>query len=66
MTLFPYTTLFRSEAGGLDAAQRANAIWKQAINDYEQPPLDPDILEELEEHVERRKRELNGADAVLR
>jgi len=54
------------EAGGLDAAQRANAIWKQAINDYEQPPLDPDILEELEEYVERRKRELIGADAVLR
>ncbi len=54
------------EAGGLDAAQRANAIWKQAINDYEQPPLDPAILEELEEYVERRKRELIGADAVLR
>jgi len=54
------------EAGGLDSAQRANAIWKQAINDYEQPPLDPAILEELEEYVERRKRELIGADAVLR
>jgi len=54
------------EAGGLDAAQRANAIWKQAINDYEQPPLDPAILEELEDYVERRKRELIGADAVLR
>ena len=50
----------------IDAAQRANAIWKQAINDYEQPPLDPAILEELEEYVERRKRELIGADAVLR
>jgi len=54
------------EAGGLDSAQRANAIWKQAINDYEQPPLDPAILEELEEYVERRKLELIGADAVLR
>ena len=54
------------EAGGLDSAQRANAIWKQAINDYEQPPLDPAILEELEDYVERRKRELIGADAVLR
>ncbi|MEC9371714.1 MAG: trimethylamine methyltransferase family protein [Pseudomonadota bacterium] len=41
-------------------------MWKQAINDYEQPPLDPAILEELEEYVERRKRELIGADAVLR
>ena len=54
------------EAGGLDSAQRANAIWKQAINDYEQPPLDPAIVEELEDYVERRKRELIGADAVLR
>jgi trimethylamine--corrinoid protein Co-methyltransferase len=54
------------EAGGLDSAQRANAIWKQAINDYEQPPLDPAIVEALEDYVERRKRELIGADAVLR
>ncbi len=54
------------EAGGLDSAKRANAIWKQAINDYEQPPLDPAILEELEEYVAKRKQELIGADAVLR
>ena len=37
-----------NEAGGLDSAKRANAIWKQAIHDYEQPPLDPAIFEELE------------------
>ena len=54
------------EAGGLDSAKRANAIWKQAINDYEQPPLDPAILEELEEYVAKRKQELIGVDAVLR
>ena len=42
------------------------AIWKQAINDYEQPPLDPAILEELEEYIAKRKQELIGADAVLR
>ena len=54
------------EAGGLDSAQRANAVWKQVINDYEQPPLDPAILEELEAFIARRKRELIGADAVLR
>ena len=54
------------EAGSLDSAQRANAIWKQAINDYEQPPLDPAILEELEEYVAKRKQELIGVDAVLR
>jgi len=55
-----------NEAGGLDSAKRANAIWKQAINDYEQPPLDPAILEELEEYIAKRKQELIGADAVLR
>ena len=54
------------EAGGLDSTQRANAIWKQAIRDYEQPSLDPAIVEELEDYVERRKRELIDADAVLR
>ena len=55
-----------NEAGGLDSAQRANATWKQALKDYEQPPLDPAILEELEEYVAKRKQELIGADAVLR
>ena len=54
------------EAGGLDSTQRATAIWKQAIRDYEQPSLDPAIVEELEDYVERRKRELIDADAVLR
>ena len=55
-----------NEAGGLDSAQRANATWKQALKDYEQPPLDPAILEELEEYVAKRKQELIGVDAVLR
>ena len=29
-----------SEDGGLDAAQRANAIWKRMLAEYEAPPLD--------------------------
>ncbi|HEX7200666.1 MAG TPA: trimethylamine methyltransferase family protein, partial [Dongiaceae bacterium] len=29
------------EAGALTADQRANAIWKQLLVDYQQPPLDP-------------------------
>jgi trimethylamine---corrinoid protein Co-methyltransferase len=29
------------DSGGMDAAQRANAIWKQQLRDYEAPPLDP-------------------------
>jgi trimethylamine--corrinoid protein Co-methyltransferase len=45
------------EAGGLTAAQRANAIWKQLLADYQPPPLDPAIDEQLKAFVERRKRE---------
>ena len=41
--------------GSLDAAQRANGIWKQLLDDYEQPPIDPATLEELEDYVAKRK-----------
>ena len=43
------------EAGSLDTQARANKIWKQLLHDYEQPPLDPAIDEELSDYVERRK-----------
>ncbi len=45
------------EAGALDAAQRANAIWKQILADYQKPPLDPAIDEALRDYVARRKAE---------
>jgi trimethylamine---corrinoid protein Co-methyltransferase len=45
------------EAGALTAAQRANAIWKQLLADYQPPPLDPAVDEALKDFVERRKRE---------
>ncbi len=41
--------------GSLDAAQRANAIWKKMLNAYEPPPLDPGIDEALIEFVDKRK-----------
>ena len=44
------------ETGGHDAATRANRIWKQLLADYEQPPLDAAINEQLEDYVARRKR----------
>jgi trimethylamine--corrinoid protein Co-methyltransferase len=43
------------DAGGLDTAQRANAIWKQQLRDYEGPPLDPGIDEALRDFMARRK-----------
>lgn len=49
-------------AGGLDAPQRANRIWKELLKNYEKPPLDPAIEEALVDYAERRERELEGVD----
>ena len=43
------------EDGGLDAAQRANAIWKRMLREYEAPPLDEGIDEALGEFIAKRK-----------
>jgi trimethylamine--corrinoid protein Co-methyltransferase len=43
------------EAGALDTARRANAIWKQTLGEFQPPPLDPAIDEALREFVARRK-----------
>jgi trimethylamine--corrinoid protein Co-methyltransferase len=43
------------EAGEMDTATRANRIWKQLLAEYEQPPLDPAIDEQLQDYVDRRK-----------
>ncbi len=48
-------------AGALDATQRATGVWKRALSEYEQPPLDAAIREELDEYVARRRGEI-GAD----
>ncbi len=47
-----------AEAGSVDATHRANTIWKQLLDEYQQPALDPAIDEQLTEYVERRKREI--------
>ncbi len=41
--------------GGLDAAQRANGIWKRMLAEYEAPPIDEAADEALREWIERRK-----------
>ncbi|MFT3988886.1 trimethylamine methyltransferase family protein [Aestuariivirga sp.] len=43
------------ERGRINAAQRANAIWKQMLREYEKPPIDPSIDEALEGYMTRRK-----------
>jgi trimethylamine--corrinoid protein Co-methyltransferase len=43
------------EDGALDAAQRANKVWKRMLFDYEAPPIDPAIDEALQDFIARRK-----------
>ncbi|MCS6911147.1 MAG: trimethylamine methyltransferase family protein, partial [Anaerolineales bacterium] len=46
--------------GGRDAAQRANALWKEMLAAYQPPPLDPGVREAVADYVARRTRELEG------
>ena len=50
------------EAGSIDSGTRANAIWKQLLQEYTQPPLDPAIDEALVDYVSRRKLELESVE----
>lgn len=43
------------DEGGKDAAQRANAMWKRQLREYEPPPLDPAVDEALQEFIAKRK-----------
>jgi trimethylamine--corrinoid protein Co-methyltransferase len=43
------------EDGSLDAAQRANAIWKRQLAEYEAPPLDDATDEAILEFIVKRK-----------
>jgi trimethylamine--corrinoid protein Co-methyltransferase len=36
-------------------AQRANALWKKQLAEYEAPPLDPGVDEALQDYMNRRK-----------
>jgi trimethylamine--corrinoid protein Co-methyltransferase len=44
--------------GGLDAAARSSAIYRERLERYERPPMDDGVREALEEYVARRRREL--------
>jgi trimethylamine--corrinoid protein Co-methyltransferase len=46
-----------SAAGSPVAWQRANALWKQALEQYREPPMDQAIAEELDAYVARRVEE---------
>jgi len=44
--------------GGVDTAGRAAKVYKKKLEEYQQPPLDDAVRQELEEYVARRRREL--------
>ena len=46
------------EAGAKTADVRANEIWKQLLSEYEKPPIDPAIEEELDAYLVKRKIEI--------
>src|SRR5436190_3558087 len=46
------------KGGGQDTAERAERIWRESLERYEEPPLDPAVREQLEEFVTRRRAEL--------
>ena len=46
------------EDGAKTATQRANAIWKRLLREYEKPPIDPAIEEELEAYVAQRRQRI--------
>lgn len=44
-------------AGKPEAMQKANLVWKQALADYQEPPIDQAVRDELNAFVDRRKAE---------
>ncbi len=44
--------------GGKDTAQRANAIYKKMLAEYQEPPIDPGVDEALREFIDKRKKEI--------
>jgi trimethylamine--corrinoid protein Co-methyltransferase len=49
-------------SGGLDATQRATAIWRRALTEYEQPAMDPAVLEALDAYVARRREQIGAGE----
>ncbi|MEO1121464.1 MAG: trimethylamine methyltransferase family protein, partial [Pseudomonadota bacterium] len=49
--------------GAPDAAERATAKWKEILEAYEAPPIDPGVAEALDDYIARRSREI-GDDEI--
>jgi trimethylamine--corrinoid protein Co-methyltransferase len=53
------------ESGARTADERANAIWKKLLAEYEPPPIDPGVDEALREYVVKRKRAIEAGEVPL-
>lgn len=49
-------------SGGNDATRRATDIWKRALQEYREPPLDAAIRAELDAYVARRRAQIGSGD----
>jgi trimethylamine---corrinoid protein Co-methyltransferase len=47
-----------SKNGGADAAERAGRIYQETLDEYEQPPIDDAVRDELRDYVAKRRIEL--------
>jgi trimethylamine---corrinoid protein Co-methyltransferase len=50
------------EAGSHDALDRATALWQRALQEYQEPKLDPAIREELDAYVVKRRAQIGSGD----
>ncbi len=48
--------------GGKDATQRATDIWKRALDEYQQPPIEAAIVEALDAFIARRREAIGGGE----
>ena len=53
-----------ADDGSQTATQRANGVWKELLGNYEKPPIEPAIEEQLNDYVIRRKREIKQSKLV--
>ena len=51
------------EDGSRSALERANTIWKQILHEYEKPPIDPAVDEELKAYMAKRKEQIKQQGA---
>ena len=49
--------------GAKSATERANLLWKKLLDDFEPPPLDPDVRAAIDDYVDRRKVRIGGGSA---